>query len=134
MEVTLIEPRQNFVIGMIDLILKIDEIDKKTPWQNEEPSWWNDMMEIKEKAIAAVEKYGKEKPSGQPSIIDVAVISMTQQSFKEWVFENKKPGEEYHCITKSSDIVGRRFDKIERNCPITPDTLLMQKLCIINLK
>ena len=28
-------------------LIKIDEIDAETPWQNFEPNWWLDMMEIR---------------------------------------------------------------------------------------
>lgn len=52
-----VTPRQRFVAEMKAIISKIDIIDKETPWQNSEPEWWLEMMEIRKKAFDAAQKF-----------------------------------------------------------------------------
>jgi hypothetical protein len=32
-----------------EILEKIDKIDKNTPWQDYEPKWWLEMMDIRKK-------------------------------------------------------------------------------------
>jgi hypothetical protein len=45
--------------------------------------------------------------------IEVAVLSAYRQRFDDWVKENKKEGERYHCIMNFKDTDCRTFNKIE---------------------
>lgn len=52
-----VTPRQKFVSEMKPIISKLDAIDKETPWQHTEPEWWLEMMEIRQKAFNAMQKF-----------------------------------------------------------------------------
>jgi hypothetical protein len=54
-----VTPRQKFVSEMQSIISKLDAIDKETPWQHVEPEWWLEMMDIRQKAFDAVQKFKK---------------------------------------------------------------------------
>jgi hypothetical protein len=52
--------------------------------------------------------------SCQTSVSEVAVLSAYRQKFDEWVKENGKPNEKYHCVMSARDVLGRVFHRIEK--------------------
>jgi hypothetical protein len=44
---------------MEQLIVKLKEIDKETPWQHVEPEWWLMMSNIEKIAMSAIQKFKK---------------------------------------------------------------------------
>jgi hypothetical protein len=49
----------------------------------------------------------------KPVLCEVAVLSAYRQRFDEWVKENKKQSERYHCIMSIKDTACRTFNRIE---------------------
>jgi hypothetical protein len=49
--------KEKFITEMETLVSKLDVIDKETPWQAVEPTWWLEMMEIRQAAFNAVQKF-----------------------------------------------------------------------------
>ena len=54
-----IEPKEQFINEMESLVDKLKVIDKNTPWQETEPKWWLDMMDVQTKAREVINKYKK---------------------------------------------------------------------------
>jgi hypothetical protein len=50
----------------------------------------------------------------KPVLCEVAVLSAYRQKFDEWVKENGKPNEKYHCVMSARDVLGRVFHRIEK--------------------
>ena len=49
----------------------------------------------------------------KPVLCEVAVFSAYRQKFDEWVKENRKENERYHCIMSLKDTACRVFHRIE---------------------
>ena len=48
--------KQNYLSMLEYFLNKIDKVDKQTPWQEIEPEWWIDMIEIREFILNKKEK------------------------------------------------------------------------------
>lgn len=51
-----ITPRQMFVNEVENMINKLVEIDKSTPWQPVEPEWWLEMSDLERNMRVLLEK------------------------------------------------------------------------------
>ena len=52
-----LKAKQKFIEEMVAIVSKLEIIDKETVWQPVEPEWWLEMMDIKKKAFAAIQKF-----------------------------------------------------------------------------
>ena len=51
------EARNEFLKECAAFVEKINVIDKQTPWSDSEPSWWLDMMAMRDAALTAIRIY-----------------------------------------------------------------------------
>ena len=58
------ELKQVLGLTFAETIQRIDEIDKQTPWQPDEPSWWLEMMEERARLLKCINDQ-KQKEAGR---------------------------------------------------------------------